>query len=69
MTETIIKVDIKSFQDMCKQIIDLKAHCKELAQENLILKQEIADLRFTHKYLTSEEAGRQLALELTGGAL
>ena len=61
-----IKVDLKSFQSMCKQIDDLKARCKELSEENLILKNEISDMKFTRKYLTSEEAGKALAMELLG---
>ena len=64
-TENSNKIDL---QDMCQQITNLKTHCKQLAEENWKLKTEIADLRFTHKYLTSEEAGKQLAIELTGGA-
>lgn len=51
MTENIIKLDIKSFQDMCKQIIDLKAHCRELTEENLLLKTELADKDFINRNL------------------
>jgi len=40
--------------------------CKALASENRELKSEIADLRFTHNYLTSEEAGKAFARELLG---
>ena len=40
--------------------------CKALVSENRELKSEIADLRFTHNYLTSEEAGRAFARELLG---
>ena len=36
---------------MCSQITDLKARCKELSQENLLLKSEIADLRMTNVLL------------------
>lgn len=61
-----IKVDLKSFQSMCKQIDDLKARCKELSKENLILKNEISDMKFTRNYLTSEEAGKAFARELLG---
>ena len=42
--------------------------CRTLGIENESLKSEIADLKFTRKYLTSEEAGRQFAKELLGGA-
>ena len=51
MTENIVKLDIKSFQDMCKQIIDLKAHCRELTEENLLLKTELADRDFINRNL------------------
>ena len=82
-----IKVETKSFQDMCEQIIALteenqslkidndflqrqnsacKMRCSQYAIENKELRDEIADLRFTHKYLTSEEAGKQFARELLG---
>ena len=44
----------------------LKARCKELAYKNHDLESEIADLRVTHKYLTSEEAGKAFARELLG---
>ena len=43
-----------------------KMRCSQYAIENKELRDEIADLRFTHKYLTSEEAGRQFARELLG---
>ena len=36
---------------MCNQINGLKARCKELSQENLLLKHEIADLRLTNVLL------------------
>ena len=45
-----------------------KMRCSKYAIENQQLRDEIADLRFTHKYLTAEEAGRQFARELLGGA-
>ena len=87
MTEKIdyIKVESKSFQDMCAKIIALekenqeikvdndflqrqnaacKFRCREYATKVHELELEVADLRFTHKYLTSEEAGTQLAQEL-----
>ena len=43
-----------------------KMRCSKYAIENKELRDEIADLRFTHKYLTSEEAGRAFARELLG---
>lgn len=35
----------REFINICSQINDLKARCKELSQENLFLKSEIANLR------------------------
>ena len=66
--ENIVKLDLRSFQQMCEDICNLKARCRELSKENLELRTEIADLRFTHNYLTSEEAGKAFARELLGGA-
>ena len=43
-----------------------KLRCSKYAIENRELRDEIADLRFTHNYLTSEEAGRAFARELLG---
>ena len=43
-----------------------KMRCSKYAIENQQLRDEIADLRFTHKYLTSEEAGKAFAQELLG---
>jgi len=40
-----IKVETKSFQQMCKDICDLKERCRQLSEENLFLKNENADLR------------------------
>lgn len=47
----------------------LKLRCSNYAIENRELTDEINDLRFTHKYLTSEEAGKQFAQELLGVGL
>ncbi len=33
---------------LCSQINDLKARCKELSHENLLLKSEIADMRIVN---------------------
>lgn len=60
-----LKVDNDFLQ---RQNNGLKLRCSKYAIENRELREEIADLRFTHNYLTSEEAGRQLARELLGGA-
>ena len=46
----------------------LKMRCSKYSLEITKLTSEIQDLRVTHKYLTSEEAGRQFAKELLGGA-
>ena len=48
--------------------LSLATRCRDLSQENHDLKMEIQDMRFTRKYLTSEEAGRAFAQELLGGA-
>lgn len=44
-SENIVKIDLKSFQQMCEDISNLKARCRELSEENLLLKSENADLR------------------------
>ena len=46
-----MKQENREVHYMCRQITDLKARCKELSQENLILKSEIADLRMTNVLL------------------
>ena len=46
----------------------LKMRCSNYCLQVRDLESEIQDMRFTRKYLTSEEAGRQLARELTGRA-
>ena len=43
-----------------------KLRCSKYAIENQQLRDEIADMKFTRKYLTSEEAGRRFAQELLG---
>ena len=43
-----------------------KLRCREYAKRVHELELEVADLRFTHKYLTSEEAGKAFARELLG---
>ena len=42
----------------------LKFRCHELATRNLELESEVADMKFTRKYLTSEDAGKAFAQEL-----
>ena len=51
-----------------KQNALCKQRCSEFSKKVMALESEIADLRFTHNYLTAEEAGRQFARELTGRA-
>ena len=46
----------------------LKLRCGEYAQHIHELETEVADMRFTRKYLTSEEAGKAFAQSLLGGA-
>ena len=79
---TFVNIETKGFQDLCNRIAELEAEneflqkqnralkirCSKCALETRKLEEEIADLRFTHKYLTSEEAGRRFAQELLGGA-
>ena len=43
--------ETREIQYMCSQINDLKAQCRELSQENLLLKHEIADIRMTNVLL------------------
>lgn len=50
--------------DLEEDVHSLKEQCRTLSKENWELSSEIADMRFTKKYLTSEEAGRQFAEEL-----
>ncbi len=51
-----------------KQNRALKLRCGKYCLENRKLQEEIQDMKFTRKYLTSEEAGRKFAQELLGGA-
>ena len=51
-----------------KQNRALKLRCGKYCLENRELQEEIQDMKFTRKYLTSEEAGRRFAQELLGGA-
>ena len=60
LTETV------NFQK--RQISALKFRCSDYSKTIRELETEIADMKFTRKYLTSEEAGRQFAKELLGGA-
>ena len=42
-----MKTEKREVQYLCSQITDLKARCKELASENLLLKSELSDMRMT----------------------
>ena len=50
-----------------RQNTALKMRCSKYCLENRKLQEEIADMKFTRKYLTSEEAGKRFAQELLGG--
>ena len=52
-----------------KQNNSLKIRCGKYCLENKKLSEEIADMKFTRKYLTSEEAGTAFARELLGKPL
>ena len=49
-----------------KQNAACKQRCREFSQQIMTLESEIADLRFTHRFLTAEEAGKAFARELLG---
>jgi hypothetical protein len=49
-----------------RQNTALKMRCSNYCLKVKDLENEIADLRFTHNYLTSEEAGKAFARELLG---
>ena len=55
---------IESCEELAKTNFILKQECRSLTAENQSLKLEIKDMRFTRKYLTGEEAGKQFAQEL-----
>ena len=58
-----LKIDNDFLQ---KQNAACKMRCSKYALQVRELESEIKDLRFTHNYLTSEEAGKQFAQELLG---
>ena len=60
-----LKVDNDFLQ---RQNRALKLRCGKYSLRISDLESEITDMKFTRKYLTSEEAGRQFAKELLGGA-
>ena len=51
-----------------KQNRALKLRCGKYSLQISDLESEIQDMKFTRKYLTSEEAGKRFAQELLGGA-
>ena len=50
-----------------RQNTALQMRCSNYCLKVKDLENEIADLRFTHNYLTSEEAGKAFAQSLIGG--
>ena len=78
----IVQIEATGFQDLCNRIAELEKENEFLDKQNKALKlrcgkyslkigeleNEIADMKFTRKYLTSEEAGKRFAQELLGGA-
>ena len=56
-----LKIDNDFLQ---RQNAALKMRCSKYALEIHDLESEIADMKFTQKYLTAEEAGRKFAEEL-----
>lgn len=63
-----LTLDLETENKELKEEITLfKARLRELSKRNLELESEIADLKFTRNYLTSEEAGHRFAQELLGG--
>ena len=49
-----------------KQNRALKLRCGKYCLENHKLQEDIEDMKFTRKYLTSEDAGKEFARELLG---
>ena len=60
-----LKVDNDFLQ---RQNAALKLRCSDYSKRLTVLESEIADMKFTRKYLTGEEAGRRFAEELLGNA-
>ena len=58
-----LKIDNDFLQ---RQNSALKIRCGKYCLENKKLSEEISDMRFTRKYLTSEEAGKKFAEDLLG---
>ena len=71
--ETYSLEEIKGFIEASKQLARqtrfinaLKMRCSDYSKKIGQLESEIADMKFTRKYLTSEEAGKAFARELLG---
>ena len=58
-----LKIDNDFLQ---RQNAACKMRCSKYSQRVMDLEAEIADMKFTHKMLNSEEAGRAFARELLG---
>ena len=58
---------VKENEFLDKQNRALKLRCGKYSLRISDLESEITDMKFTRKYLTSEEAGRKFAQELLGG--
>ena len=77
---TFVNIEATGFQDICDRFAELEKENKFLEKQNRALKlrcgkyslqiteleSEIQDMKFTHKMLNSEEAGRAFARELLG---
>ena len=76
----IVQIEATGFQDLCNRIAELEKENEFLDKQNRALKlrcgkyslrisdleSEITDMKFTHKMLNSEEAGKAFARELLG---
>ena len=58
---------VKENEFLDKQNRALKLRCGKYSLRISDLESEIQDMKFTRKYLTSEEAGKRFAQELLGG--
>ena len=52
--------------DLEEDVTRLKSQCRKLSRENHDLALENKDMKFTRKFLTAEDAGKQLARSLLG---
>lgn len=67
----LLSDELRYFKEHCadleEEVNHLKARCRKLSSENHDLLVENKDMKFTRKYLTSEDAGKRFAQELLGG--